>query len=149
MKPGSHSGSDTGRTEARETEGVTRVEDRLRVRGEAERETADTAVSMERPDAWLTAKVQSKYFLDDEVKGLDIDVDTNEGVVTLSGTVRSEAERRQALALARNTEGVREVVDKLQLTPGEPADTTAARERAETEQRRMDPVRDLSRSCAP
>jgi osmotically-inducible protein OsmY len=130
---------------ARETEGVTRVEDRLRVRGEAGRETADSAVSMERPDVWLTAKVQSKYFLDDEVKGLDIDVDTNEGVVTLSGTVRSEAERRQALALARNTEGVREVVDKLQLTPGEPGDTTAAREPAETDQRRMDPVRDLSR----
>lgn len=127
---------------ARETEGVTRVEDRLRVRGEAERETADPAVTLERPDVWLTAKVQSKYFLDDEVKGLDIDVDTNEGVVTLSGTVRNESERRQALALARNTEGVREVVDKLQLTP---AEADAAREPAETDRRRMDPVRDLSR----
>jgi osmotically-inducible protein OsmY len=130
---------------ARETEGVTRVDDRLRVRGEAERETADTAVSMERPDVWLTAKVQSKYFLDDEVKGLDINVETNEGVVTLNGTVRNEAERRQAVALARNTEGVREVVDRLQLTPGETDETAAAREPAETEQRRMDPIRDLSR----
>jgi osmotically-inducible protein OsmY len=130
---------------ARETEGVTRVEDRLRVRGEAERDTADTAAGIERPDVWLTAKVQSKYFLDDEVKGLEIDVDTSEGVVTLSGTVRSEAERRQAVALARNTEGVREVVDKLQLTPGEPDDTTAAGKPSETEQRRMNPVDDLSR----
>jgi osmotically-inducible protein OsmY len=89
--------------------------------------------------------VQSKYFLDDEVKGLDINVETNEGVVTLNGTVRSEAERRQAVALARNTEGVREVVDRLQLTPGEADQRAAAREPAETERPRVDAVSDLSR----
>lgn len=121
---------------AQQTEGVTRVEDRLRI--QADRDPAATGTTapakdpkpaddeaqrnqrpdqVERPDAWLTTKVQSKYFLDDEVKGRDIDVDTQNGVVTLNGTVNSEAEKRQAVALARNTEGVREVVDRLQIVP--------------------------------
>lgn len=106
---------------ARETEGVTRVDDRLRVKGETDRTAEGTAPSpvpnLTRPDAWLTAKVQSKYFLDDEVKGHEINVDTNESVVTLTGTVETEAQRRQAIALARSTEGVTDVVDQLKLAP--------------------------------
>lgn len=102
---------------ARATEGVSKVDDRLRVRGEkAAGEDAPAPVpSLSRPDPWLTAKVQSKYFLDDEVKGHEIDVETNEGVVTLTGSVASEAQRRQAVALARSTEGVRDVVDRLKV----------------------------------
>ena len=53
--------------------------------------------------------------LDDSVKALKIDVDTQAGVVTLTGTVRSEAERQRAVALARETEGVTQVIDRLQL----------------------------------
>ena len=100
---------------ARETEGVTRVIDQLRIRGEqkAAADPAGTGTELERPDAWLTTKVQAKYFLDGDVKGRNIDVETHEGVVTLSGTVGSEAERRQAVALARNTDGVRSVTDRL------------------------------------
>jgi len=103
---------------ARETEGVTRVEDRLRLQaeeGETERD-ADrpaTATGMDTPDGWVTAKIQAKYFIDDEVKARNIDVETNDGHVTLNGAVASEAERRQALALARNTSGVRDVTDRL------------------------------------
>ena len=110
------------------TEGVTRVEDRLKVDRDAGRDTAATretepraaretatAADVEPPDAWLTAKIQSKYFIDTDVKGRRIDVDTQNGVVTLTGSVGSEAERRQAVALARNTDGVREVKDQLRL----------------------------------
>ena len=101
---------------ARETEGVSRVEDRLRVKGATTAAgTGANTGAVERPDAWLTAKIQSKYFLDDEVKGHEINVETNDGAVTLSGTVGSELQRRQALALARNTEGVRNVIDRLQV----------------------------------
>ena len=121
---------------ARATEGVTRVEDRLRVKGEADTPATPGAVpSLSRPDPWLTAKVQSKYFLDDEVKGHEIDVDTKDGVVTLTGSVETEAQHRQAVALARSTEGVRDVVDQLKVVPdtdpeSRPADavTGAARD---------------------
>lgn len=106
---------------ARETEGVTRVEDRLRLQrdeGETAREADKPAgTGVDAPDAWLTTKIQAKYFTDDEVKGRNINVDTNNGVVTLNGTVGNEAERRQALALARNTDGVQDVTDRLTIDP--------------------------------
>ena len=64
-------------------------------------------------EAALTAKIKSKMALDDQVKALSIDVDTKGTVVTLSGTVHSEAERAKALQLARETEGITAVTDRL------------------------------------
>ncbi len=61
----------------------------------------------------LTAKIKSKMALDDTIHAAAIDVDTVGGVVTLSGTVRSESERARALQLARETEGVTSVSDRL------------------------------------
>jgi hyperosmotically inducible protein len=61
----------------------------------------------------LTAKIKAKMALDDSVKALDINVDTADGVVTLTGTVHSEAERTRALQLARETAGVTSVTDRL------------------------------------
>ena len=127
-------GSEAQRQEAleiaRNTDGVVRVEDRLQMAAsapagsaaesgaaattgtvtEAARNAADTV-----DDAQLTAKVQAKYFVDDLVKGRRIDVDTRDGVVTLSGEVATEEERAQALRLARETDGVTRVEDHLQV----------------------------------
>ena len=64
-------------------------------------------------DAWITTKVQSKYYLDTDIKGLQIDVTTNGGVVTLTGKVANAAERQKALGLAKSTDGVKQVIDKL------------------------------------
>jgi hyperosmotically inducible protein len=57
--------------------------------------------------------IQAAFFLDPAVKGRRIDVEAHTGVVTLKGEVASEAERAQALALARNAEGVQRVEDNL------------------------------------
>ncbi len=64
-------------------------------------------------DSGITASIQSKYFLDSNIKGRRIDVDTHDGVVTLRGEVASDDERAQALILARTTEGVQRVEDGL------------------------------------
>jgi osmotically-inducible protein OsmY len=61
----------------------------------------------------LTTKIKAKMALDDTVKALAIDVDTNGSVVTLTGTVHSEAERTKAVQLARETDGVTQVHDRL------------------------------------
>ena len=61
----------------------------------------------------ITAKIKSKMALDDTIKAARIDVDTRDGVVTLSGTVGTEAQRQRAVQLARETEGVRSVTDNL------------------------------------
>jgi hyperosmotically inducible protein len=66
-------------------------------------------------DGALTARIKSKMALDDYVKALDIDVDTNDGIVTLSGTVATAQQRERAVALARETRGVRQVTDRLQV----------------------------------
>ncbi len=51
--------------------------------------------------------------LDDTVKARDLSVHTVDGVVTVTGTVQSKAERDRGLALARETNGVRRVEDKI------------------------------------
>ena len=64
-------------------------------------------------DGALTAKIKSKMALDDLVQARTIDVTTNNRVVTLSGTVRSAAEHDRAMQLAKETDGVTRVVDRL------------------------------------
>lgn len=63
----------------------------------------------------LTMKIKSKMALDDTVKARTINVDTAGSVVTLTGTVGTTAERERAVRLARETDGVTSVVDKLQV----------------------------------
>jgi hyperosmotically inducible protein len=70
--------------------------------------TAQEALS----DGGLTAKIKAKMALDDTVKALDLNIDTVDGVVTVTGKVRTSAERDRALALARETNGVKRVVDR-------------------------------------
>ena len=66
-------------------------------------------------DAALTSAVKAKFLADTTVKGLNIDVDTDAGMVTLNGTVSSRAEADRALMLARNTEGVKGVHDNMKI----------------------------------
>lgn len=68
-------------------------------------------------DATITGAVKSKLLGDTKVGGLDIDVDTKNNVVTLTGKVHSAAEKTEALRLARTTKGVKSVVDKLTIVP--------------------------------
>ena len=62
-----------------------------------------------------TSKIKAKMALDDLVKAADIDVDTDGSVVTLTGDVGSAEERRRALRIARETDGVTKVVDHLRV----------------------------------
>jgi hypothetical protein len=64
-------------------------------------------------EAGLTAKVKSKIALDDTLDGSHISVASDDGRMTLTGTVITETQHRRALDLARETEGVSTVVDHL------------------------------------
>jgi hyperosmotically inducible protein len=66
-------------------------------------------------DSWLTAKVQAKFFADDDVKARYIDVTSRDGRVTLKGFVETDAVRQEALQIARATDGVKQVEDRLLL----------------------------------
>jgi hypothetical protein len=68
-------------------------------------------------DAALTGKIKSKMALDDNVGAGSVGVKTKDGRVTLSGTVRTEDERRRAVQLAKETKGVLAVDDRLTVSP--------------------------------
>src|SRR5215213_7444666 len=68
-------------------------------------------------DTTITTRVKTSMLNDPAVGGLRIDVDTFKGAVTLSGRVKSQAERDQAVALARRIGGVTEVKDAMQVIP--------------------------------
>jgi osmotically-inducible protein OsmY len=68
-------------------------------------------------DASITAAVKTKLLGDTKVGGLKIDVDTKDNVVTLTGNVKSAAERDEAVRLATNTTGVKRVVNHLKIVP--------------------------------
>jgi hyperosmotically inducible periplasmic protein len=107
---------------ARSTDGVASVVDNLTIsmagadRG-AGGATAATAgrVGDVATDAMLTSSIKTKMLADANVGGLKIDVDTKDGVVTLTGNVKTAAERDAALRIARDTEGVKSVVDRLKI----------------------------------
>jgi hyperosmotically inducible protein len=97
---------------ARGTKGVANVVDRLSVVPEAAPTTGFTT------DAGITAEVKGKLLADPDIGGLRIDVDTKDHVVTLTGTVKTEAERSKAVQAAREVEGVTSVTDQLTVTAG-------------------------------
>jgi hyperosmotically inducible protein len=66
-------------------------------------------------DAGITTTVKAKLLGDTRVPGMKIDVDTKEGVVTLTGTVSAGTEKERAVELAKATNGVKSVVDRIKI----------------------------------
>ncbi len=60
-------------------------------------------------DTWITTKVKSALLAEDATPGMDIEVETKDGVVSLSGTVATEAEKEAAITKAQGIKGVRDV----------------------------------------
>jgi|SRR5215203_1129546 len=76
---------------------------------------AASTVGASLEEAALTTKIKAKMALDDMVKARAIDVTTRGTTVTLSGIVESRAEHDRALALARETDGVTDVIDNMKM----------------------------------
>jgi hyperosmotically inducible periplasmic protein len=72
-------------------------------------------VGEELDDATITTKVEAKMAGDPDVSAFNVDVDTNEGVVRLSGTVENPEAKTEAEKLARETEGVRRVINDIKV----------------------------------
>jgi osmotically-inducible protein OsmY len=84
---------------------------------------AVVAVACGQSDPGITTAVKAKFAADDTVKAYQIDVDTADRVVTLSGAVETATAKEHAVMLARQTDGVRDVVDQLTVSPGAAATT--------------------------
>ena len=70
-------------------------------------------VACSQTDPGITTAVKTKLAADDTVKAYQIDVDTSNGVVTLTGVVEAPAAKEQAVVIARGTDGVKDVVDHI------------------------------------
>lgn len=99
-------------------EGINEVDNQLQVSGEEVKRAADgeRSFSSRFNDATTTATVKSKLLWNRNTEGLDINVTSRDGVVTLEGRAGSEAASELAERLARNTEGVRRVENKLSVS---------------------------------
>ena len=80
---------------------------------------SDPAISMQEKtintltDAKINTMVKTKLLMEQSIKGTDINVDTIDRVVTLSGTVNSDTEHDLVLSIAKNTNDVSDVEDAL------------------------------------
>jgi hyperosmotically inducible periplasmic protein len=63
-------------------------------------------------DSWITTKVKAELLANEDVKGLDINVSTTNGVVTLAGVLDTRAQIASAIDLARGVKGVASVDSK-------------------------------------
>jgi hyperosmotically inducible protein len=68
-------------------------------------------------DGWITTRIHSRFVGVDLLKDSDISVDTDNHVVTLKGTVMGRAGRTKAGNIAKGTEGVHRVVNRLTIGP--------------------------------
>jgi osmotically-inducible protein OsmY len=75
-------------------------------------------------DATTTTRVKIALLNDARVGGLRLEVKTFQGVVTLSGTVKSAADEQAAIAAARTIEGVRDVKSELKIEGSQGAGAT-------------------------
>lgn len=92
----------------------TRPEPEEQNRSDADRKSdSDQPVS----DTWITTKVKADLLATEDVSGLDIKVETVNGVVTLSGQVDTQAQADKAVAVTRAIKGVGKV-DSSGLTVG-------------------------------
>lgn len=66
-------------------------------------------------DTEITTKIKSKFVADGDVKALDIGVATEEGTVYLTGRVENQFQKDEAERIARETKGVKEVVNNIKV----------------------------------
>lgn len=76
-----------------------------------EKEKEEARSNSEQPvnDTWITTKVKADLLATEDVSGLDINVETTNGVVRLSGNVSSRAQIDKAVEVARGIDGVTKV----------------------------------------
>lgn len=100
---------------ASNTDGVTEVNNLISVSArdtqaiKEQNEATANSVKEELSDAWITSKVKSSLIYSRTLDGLNIKVQTRDGVVSLDGVVANYAEKELAVEIARNIRGVKGV----------------------------------------
>ncbi len=75
-------------------------------------------------DSIITTKVKGKLLKDKATRADNIEIETVDGVVNLTGTARSKAKAARAVTLARQVKGVKSVKNNIQMAAGDTAAAT-------------------------
>ena len=93
--------------EARSVDGVRQVVNDIAI--------GDTSGGQMADDGTITAKVKAKLAASAEINPFNVDVATSQGIVSLVGRVKTEAQKAEAERIARETDGVRGVRNLLKV----------------------------------
>ena len=93
---------------AKKVEGVKSVSDKLHAK-----DSTKSSVSGYAGDAATTSEIKAKLLADDIVPSRNVKVETTNGVVQLSGTVKSQAQSERAEGIAKAIDGVKSVKNDL------------------------------------
>ena len=102
-------------------DGVTDVDNQLTIVEEHDSEAMDgddmdmDYATGKLTDAKIATVINTRFLMDSDISGFDIDVDVEQGNVTLTGTVDSDAERDLAVEIAKNATDVTDVEDNLKV----------------------------------
>lgn len=99
-----------------------------------------------RSDSQVASDVQSKIFSDGNVPDKQITINSNKGVVTLSGTVSSDTARNAAASDAAQIDGVKTVVNNLEVGAPTTAANTPPPQEQETAPQPSAPVQESTRA---
>lgn len=98
-------------------------------------------------DAVITTKVKAKLLKDKETRADNIEIETVNGVVNLTGTARSKAKAARAATLARQVKGVKSVKNNVQMVASDTAaktDTSSDKSRSADSRRSDQPLKDTT-----
>jgi hyperosmotically inducible protein len=115
-KAGEKSKNAAEKTKDATVKGAEKTKDAAVKVGEKTKDVAATTAEVI-TDAWITTKLKADFVNEDTLKGSDINVDTNNHVVTLKGTVASLAGKSRAEEIAKTTKGVNRVINTLIIAP--------------------------------
>lgn len=89
----------------------------LRVLGAMALAVVRPVFSQEVSDDLLYDRVRRQLVIDRDLKIIDLEVEVKEGVVTVSGYVRTEKIRGRVNSVAKKVKGVKEVINKVEVRP--------------------------------
>lgn len=117
---------------AKSADASVKVENRIEAPGVLTNLKADAKVAADTTgevvtDSWISTKIKSQLLADTATKGTAIKVTTKDNIVFLRGTVATQAEKDQAIALAKETKGVAKVnASKLKVSAKVKADANVS-----------------------
>ena len=101
-------------------DGVTSVDNQLTIVADSDMTKDDEMSSddgmSELTDAKIATVIKTRLLMDSDISGFDIDVDVEDGNVTLTGSVDSDAERDLAVEIAKSASDVMDVENNLTVT---------------------------------